>query len=425
MKMKCPQTVSNKIQLSTSATPGYVHTEILTQESAGRACELLTINHTLYHTRFNEGFHNIWEYNKPYQAPIEKDIGAVRKDLNLKDPTIFDSSLGNDDCYANFLQFFEDEIAQKGTQGVIREYVLKGDERANDIFCRMYTDVVHPMIHLGYTQALTAAYVHHNWPRGFLLPAEGHIRSNVGMPSRSLLHIMDSVYHDPEIASAVKDSDPFNKIRDGLLKRVTPKQLVPYLSQFPMSEMMHTCAYMMGAAQRPGKHEAIDFVLLHSVTLAVFYPAILAQDWLSDHENSCLLEPKARVNAVIYAGCGSPALYPARIVDYVPRCPGNGWPELFHRSIIYHDEGHVAKLIRALFSLEQVSEPVSEFPIVKGDFVKIAYMALDSVERALQTNGHKMPEYVAEAVIKKVGQGGELVVNNIKRWVFYDGLNKA
>ncbi len=175
----------------------------------------------------------------------------------------------------------------------------------------------------------------------------------------------------------MKDSDPFNKIADGFLKRVTPEQLVPHLSQFQvqpepedlerkLAEMMQTCAYMMGAAQRPGRCEAMDFVLLHSVTLSVFYPAILAQDWLSNQEKARLLEAKARCDAVLYAGCRSPPLYPDRIIGYVPRRPQDGWKELFHRSIIYRDEGHAVKLIRSLFSLEKLGRAGRWFPDCQG-----------------------------------------------------------
>ena len=307
-------------------------------------------------------------------------------------------------------------------------------------------DLVHPMIHLGcaiefhqpslVAEALAAACVHENWPKHFLMPTEEYVRSNKGLPSKPLFQILDSLRDDPEISSGVKDTDPFNKIPDGFLKRVTTEQLKPYLSQFQvrpepeelqrgMKDMMHTCAYMMGAAQRPGKREAIDFVTLHSVTLSVFYPAILAQDWLSNHDKSRLLEAKARVDAVMYAGCGCPPLYPTRIVDYVPRHPADGWPELFHRSIVYYDEGHAVKLIRALFSIEQLGETEAGFPIAKSDFSKIAHIALDSIERAFEAGGSKMSEEVAEAVIKRVGHGGEMVKNNMTRWVFYGGLEKA
>ena len=81
-----------------------------------------------------------WEYNTPYQAPIEKKShAAASRYLDLKDPVLFDRCLGDDDSYLDFLRFFENEIAEKSMQDVIREYLLKGDNRANDIFCRMYT----------------------------------------------------------------------------------------------------------------------------------------------------------------------------------------------------------------------------------------------------------------------------------------------
>ncbi|KAL8792216.1 MAG: hypothetical protein Q9195_005172 [Heterodermia aff. obscurata] len=388
----------------------------------------------------------MWESAIPYQTPLQGQLTPASTKLDLKDPVIFDQYLGKGEYYADFLRFFEDEVTEKGVPSVIKEYILKGDERADDIFCRMYADLVHPMIHLGcaiefhqpslVAEALAEACVHENWPKHFLLPTEEYVRSNKELPSKPLYQIIDSLHNDPEIASGVKDTDPFNKIPDGFLKRVTTEQLMPYLSQFQvrpepedlqrkMTDMMHTCAYMIGAAQRPGKREAIDFVLLHCATLSVFYPAILAQDWLSNHDKSRLLEAKARVDAVIYAGCGSPTLYHTRIVDYVPRHPADGWAELFHRSIVYNDEGHVVKLIRALFSIEQLGETEPGFPIGKRDVIKIAHIAMDSVERAFEAGGSKLSEEVAEAVIKRVGNGGEVVKNNMTRWVFYGGLEKA
>ena len=136
------------------------------------------------------------------------------------------------------------------------------------------TDLVHPIIHLGYAiefqqpslvaEALAAACVHENWPKDFLLPTEDFVRSDT--PSKPMLQILDNIRHDPEISSAVKDTDPFNKVRDGLLKRVTGKQLAPYLSQFQvkptpediqrkMTEMMslaHTC-WVLRSAQASAK----------------------------------------------------------------------------------------------------------------------------------------------------------------------------
>ncbi len=45
-----------------------------------------------------------------------------------------------------------------------------------------------------------------------------------------------------------------------------------------------------------------------------------------------------------------------------------------------------------------------DLPIARKDFVKAAHMALDSVERAFESDGHKMPNSIAEAVATEVGQ---------------------
>jgi hypothetical protein len=81
----------------------------------------------------------MWEYNNSYQAPLQRPDEPHPTSLDLSDPKVFKSFLGNDDCYPVFLRFFEDEITEKGVPDVLREYLLKGDERADDIFCRMYT----------------------------------------------------------------------------------------------------------------------------------------------------------------------------------------------------------------------------------------------------------------------------------------------
>ena len=87
-----------------------------------------------------------WEYNTLYQAPIEKSSAAASRHLDLRNPVLFDKCLGHDDAYFDFLRFFESEIAKKGMQDVIREYLLKGDNRADDIFCRMYTGEQYLMV---------------------------------------------------------------------------------------------------------------------------------------------------------------------------------------------------------------------------------------------------------------------------------------
>jgi hypothetical protein len=82
---------------------------------------------------------NMYDYNQPYQTSIEREDDTGSKELDLANPVVFNESLGKDGCYGAFLHFFENEIISKGTAAVVREYLLKGDERADDILARMFT----------------------------------------------------------------------------------------------------------------------------------------------------------------------------------------------------------------------------------------------------------------------------------------------
>lgn len=390
----------------------------------------------------------MWDYNQVYQTPIETEEAKASPAKDLRDPLVFKQCLGNNSCYVDFLRFFEREVDEKGVPATLQEYLLKGDADANDIFCRMFSDLLHPVIHLGcglefqqpslVAEALAGACVHETWPATFLLPTEDYVQSNKDVPSRSLLEMLNSMRNDPAIRNGVKHTDPFNKIADGLLTRVKPEQLTPYLSQFQlgsdpapeelrrkMADLVYTCAYIIGAAQQAGKREAMDFVTLHTATMCVFYPVFLAQDWLSTRDKARLLEAGARTSAVMYAACGSPELDPRRILDYVPQRPRDGWPELFRRAIVYRDEGHAAKLVRALYGAEQLGEPAPGFPIARADLIKIAHMGMDSIELAFdETDGNRLPA-AAPGIMARVGPGGEMVVNNMTRWIFYGGLEKS
>ena len=47
--------------------------------------------------------------------------------------------LGNERYYRDYVSFFKGEIDKKGYEEVINEYVLKGDERADDMLARMFS----------------------------------------------------------------------------------------------------------------------------------------------------------------------------------------------------------------------------------------------------------------------------------------------
>lgn len=271
----------------------------------------------------------------------------------------------------------------------------------------------------------------------FLLPAEKYRQSHPETSAQSLLSIIDELHDDPVISCAVKKEDPLNKISDGLLARVS-QELLPFLTKFQVkptpedlaektAEMINVSAYILGAAQNPRKLEALDFVMMHMTTLSVFYPTFLKQDWISNENKARLLEWKGWSDAVMYAGCGCPTLYPERITKYAPKQPQDGWTEIIHRANAYGDDGHTSKLVRSLLNAGKESEPFTGregFPLTKEDMFKIAHMTMDSVERMLEPGYYKMTERVRQMYAVGCGQDDE-VVRVIVRWVRWCGVEGA
>ena len=78
-----------------------------------------------------------YDRNASYQrAPLPVDDKVVE---DLHDSSKFSKYLQNERYYHDYLVFFQEEIDAKGYEEVINEYVLKGDERADDMLVRMYS----------------------------------------------------------------------------------------------------------------------------------------------------------------------------------------------------------------------------------------------------------------------------------------------
>ncbi len=77
-----------------------------------------------------------YDDNKSYQRPTLPLETRVVQDLN--DHSKYHDYLENEKYYPDFLVFFQQEIDKKGWEAVINEYVLKGDELADDMLARMY-----------------------------------------------------------------------------------------------------------------------------------------------------------------------------------------------------------------------------------------------------------------------------------------------
>lgn len=95
---------------------------------------------------------DMYDLNKPYQLLMpRRTLNFV---LGLRDKEFFRQCIGKPDYYADFLRFFQDEIAERGVADVVNEYVFKGDELADDIFGRMHSGGLHLVCRLDFESTL-------------------------------------------------------------------------------------------------------------------------------------------------------------------------------------------------------------------------------------------------------------------------------
>ena len=69
------------------------------------------------------------------------------------------------------------------------------------------------------------------------------------------------------------------------------------------------------------------------------------------------------------------------IMTHTPRIPNCDWSGVFHRACLHEDDGHMAKLIRAIAHGQKVSAPydhLPEFRVKQRMFLPAANAAIDS-----------------------------------------------
>ena len=319
----------------------------------------------------------------------------------MHDPAVFKKHLGDEDYYHDYVVYFQSEMEAKGWQNVINEYLLSGDERANDMLVRLFAGFLHPIIHLGFgiefqqpaivAEALAQTAVHSNWIGKIFLPAEQVTKKNPQADGgKSLTKLLHEIHADKELSNAAHWSDG-NKIRDGIIARA-PDRMLSYATQYVVrsegdiakktAEMINAAVLFTGAAQRPSKEIKFDFYFIHCVNASIFHSAFMAQDWLSDESKRRLLEWKGRNDLVMYASRAAPDMLVDEITKYKPKKPGKA-EDVVARVLEIPDDGHAAKLIRALENGRVVCEKYADGEVgeVKGDmWDKLLHMAIDSVD---------------------------------------------
>ncbi|KIX05633.1 uncharacterized protein Z518_03605 [Rhinocladiella mackenziei CBS 650.93] len=448
--------------LSAAETPGLVHADRLSDTAAQEASHLLNKNHETYHAYFHlAGMHNhilhhlfaiyalgaspedlraAYSRNADYQK-IKRDVKVPDLIQKLADPECFRQSLGQPVLYEDFLQFFKTEVAARGVERTLSSFVFAGDERADDMLARMFGGLLHPIIHLGYglefkqplavAEALASAAIHDTFMAEICVPAEAESQKHdKAYPETDMMTLIKQIQDDCDIVESISEDETHNKLMTDLMPRAG-KKLIKILAQYTvrpeqiddkLSEMAQVDCYLLGAAQKPDKAIAFDFYMMHCVNLNPFYTVFMQLPWLSA-ENKCrLLEWKARLDLAVYASCKAPALFPERVTQYQPKYPG-GWESIFSRAVRYRDDGHTAKLVRAIrhSQLEvEKKQSVGEAarPLSVESYLLLAHMVMDCVE-VMEDKEYKRPEVIY------FEDTSEEVLRLVARWIRFCGTDVA
>jgi Questin oxidase-like len=193
----------------------------------------------------------------------QRSLGTLNDDIvqRMHDPQQFQTYLGKEEHYHNFLEFWRQEIYLDGYEAVVLRYLFSGTDQANDLLtrcfagrfalpsilvqCDAYTaseGFLHPLIHLGFAleykqpaiiaEALAQAALHKAYLAPFFLDAEKRAdQSPEALANTKSLHtLLDDIRANKKLMDAAHWEDD-NKIRDGVLVRA-PQEIVDIASQW-------------------------------------------------------------------------------------------------------------------------------------------------------------------------------------------------
>ncbi|KAF6808362.1 HypA protein [Colletotrichum sojae] len=395
--------------------------------SADKVSELLQKDLEKHHVFFNnDGFHNHiphhllalygtgagpeaiqmgYKENENYQRPAKNSHDGVADELH--DWEKAKKYLGRERHYPDFLLFYQREIERLGGwQEALNEHLFKGDERADDLFQRMFAGFLHPIIQLMYgveweqpaivAEGLAQAAVHKNELKPFFEETERRARE-AGAPMPKMAELVEEVRGNEKLVGAVRMGDR-NKVFDGVLVRA-PEEMKYVASKVRVSaeeldertaEMFHACAWIAGcAAQKPGKEARWDFFLIHHLNSSPIFLSFNAAPWISTENKIRMLEHKIRLDLVQYAARGSPELRIDAVRSYRPKDQDQKKPlvskptDLLSRFHNIPDDGHTIKVVRALGICQELSDKYAGRPWVKikdEDWLKLHYSVLDGTE---------------------------------------------
>jgi NAD(P)-dependent dehydrogenase (short-subunit alcohol dehydrogenase family) len=411
---------ASKVSLSPEHT-GLGRVSESTPESFKMANHLLQKNHDENHIFWRDlNGHNHMAHSilttfamgaSPSELQRANDDGiAVQRPMPKLDPKVsaylsddnkMTALFGQLEHYTNVLAFFRQQIDLYGWRAVLHKYCFSRTPLADNLLARMYEGAYHPFIHLGLAvefelpsilaEALAQAVVHpYSGIPDCLLQTD--VEAYPSGTHKPLLELYKEARANESILHGARWEDGPFKMRDGTLTR-SKAEITALAAQYRVhpselnlraAEVINCSALIAGAAQRPDKAPKIDFFHMHNVTSSIFLTVLINDAWISLENKARMVEWKARTDLLWYAACGCAELDVQEVNNYqAGPSAGMGWSELYHAVNNMHDDGHVAKFVRALKSAESVCQPfeqedVAMFQIRGAGWLQLARMAYDS-----------------------------------------------
>lgn len=228
-----------------------------------------------------EDIQKAYDLNASYQfkakPPRDQVVEELKQDYANAAPQYF----GRGGQYASFLAFYESEINKMGWEAVLSEYLFGTSDVCRQLFARLYSGFLHPMIQLMFgvewsqpvivAEALAQAAVHSDRLGEFLTKAEtlAAERNPPHVAFASLFENLRTGGNEKLIHSA-QWTDP-NRVYDGVMVRA-PEEALDLVAGVKVkeedldertAEMIHTTAYVAAAAAwHPPHIPKFDFFLM-------------------------------------------------------------------------------------------------------------------------------------------------------------------
>jgi len=299
----------------------------------------------------------------------------------------FNNHLSDRSYWSDYDHFFQNLLKESKVTDVLNEYLFRNQA----MFDRVFSGVVHPLIHIGYgleydiptliAEGLALCACTDDF-QGKIYSCKENIHS--GGASKSPRQIFDEIKNDNEFANLVKYED--EERIDDFIARGGAKALSKYTSQWhvkpdrddlqnKLRELFEITALCYGSLTPKGKeYFKFDFLIMHCLTSVYFFP-IFVETFTPD-QSALLLQSHFSTLASFWVTAGRPAFHIDNLLSYEPHLKpnkNNPWLSVIEAVMITNDE-HMAKSLRTLLLADEL------FGDFNGIWLKSAQATIDCVK---------------------------------------------